>query len=335
MPQGSVLGPLLFLTYIQDLGSDVNNSLIRILKFVDDSKVMASVLTDDDIIELQSNLEKIYNWAGMNNMRWNDKKFQLLRSGHNRNLIEETSVFSPDFENIIESKPVIKDLGILVDSTLRYRDQITKVIKKANQKSSWILRTFHTRKPTFLRKIWKSLVQCHIDYGSVLWAPVSNPKDLRDLEGPLRTFTRKGYGMYEKSYWERLKIFKLTSIQRRNERYKLLYIWKSLNGYVPDLNLKWKNEPSNRSGPVLEAKLVKGSNDTIKNLCRDSLLNFGVMMYNQLPVSIRTFKGKLSEFKSLLDRCLCLSPVQPATESLTPSCKSLMGKPSNSLIDWM
>ena len=104
--------------------------------------------------------------------------------------------------------------------------------------------------------------------------------------------------MYNKPYWERLKTFKLTSIQRRNERYKLLYIWKALNGVVPDLNIKWKAESSNRSGPLLEVKPVKGSNDSTKNLCRDSLLNFGVMMYNQLPVYIRTFRGELKDFKT-------------------------------------
>ena len=250
-------------------------------------------------------------------------------------MIEETLVFSPGFDNIIESKPVIKDLGILVDSTLKYREQITKVIKKTNQKASWILRTFHTRKPIFLRKIWKLLVQCHMDYGSILWSPVSNKKDNRDLEGPLRAYTRKGTDMYSKTYWERLKTFKLTSVQRRNERYKLLYIWKALNGLVPSLNINWKADTINRSGPLLEVKPAKGTNDSTKNLVRDSLLNFGVMMYNQLPVYIRTFRGELSDFKSLLDRCLSMYPDEPATENLTPTGKSLMGKPSNSLLDWM
>ena len=59
------------------------------------------------------------------------------------------------------------------------------------------------------------------------------------------------------------------------------------------------------------------------------------MMYNQLPVYIRTFRGELKDFKLLLDRCLCMYPDEPATESLTPTCRTLMGKPSNSLLDWM
>lgn len=114
-----------------------------------------------------------------------------------------------------------------------------------------------------------------------------------------------------------------------------MYIGKALNGYVKNLNLRWKVDTTYCSVPLLEVKPAKGSNDTIKNLCHDSLLNFGVMSYNHLPVYIRTFRGELREFKSLLDNCLCMYPDQPATESLTPTCKTLMGKPSNSLLDWM
>ena len=81
MPQGSVLGPLLILMYIQDLGEDINQTIMDILKFVDDSKIIAEVNDENDIEILQLNLEKIYSWADKNYMKWNAKKFQLLRVG--------------------------------------------------------------------------------------------------------------------------------------------------------------------------------------------------------------------------------------------------------------
>ena len=63
--------------------------------------------------------------------------------------------------------------------------------------------------------------------------------------------------MATKNYWERLKVFKLYSIQRRNERYKILYIWKSLNGLVPTLGLEWHQNSSPRYGPILKVDKIK------------------------------------------------------------------------------
>ena len=110
--------------------------------------------------------------------------------GPNSQLIQDTILYTQG-----NQKESIKDLGIMVDTTLRYKDQIQKVIGKANKKAGWVLGTFSTRKVTFMRKMWKSLVQCHLDYGSVLWAPMDRRSDLMALEKPLRAFTRKAWGL--------------------------------------------------------------------------------------------------------------------------------------------
>ena len=303
VPQGSVLGPLLFLIFIQDLGIDMENAMIHILKFVDDTKVMGDIKNEDDILMLQNNLDKIYSWACDNNMRWNNGKFQILRIGSNKELIEDTLLFSPDYENVIESKSFIKDLGILVDTDVRYCEQMDAAVRKSNKKISWIFRTFSTRNIDFLKKIWKSLVQCHLDYGSTLWSPVSRKLELRALEGPLRAYTKRGSEMYKYNYWDRLKFFKLSSVQRRNDRYRILYIWKSLNGMVPSLGLKWKKINYLRAGPQLEIKKPKGSLG-VQHLQRDSISNYGARLFNNLPASLRTFSGTLITFKTNLDKLL-------------------------------
>ena len=96
-----------------------------------------------------------------------------------------------DNEDVIEEKIHIKDMGILVDTDLRYKEQIKSAVSKANKKASWILRTFSNRNVDFMRKTWRVLVQCHLDYGSVLWAPVNQKGDLKYREGPLRANTKK------------------------------------------------------------------------------------------------------------------------------------------------
>ena len=268
-------------------------------------------------------------------MCWNRDKFQLLRVGPNREIKESTYLFSLDFEDVIEEKSNIKDLGILVDSDLRYKEQMKSAVSKANKKASWILRTFSNRSVEFMRKTWKVLVQCHLDYGSVLWAPVNLKGDLKYMEGPLRAFTKKAKNLYNTDYWQRLKLFKLYSNQRRNERYKILYIWKSLQNIVPSLGLSWNMTGGPRYGPKLTVDPIYGPNERVKNLKRDSIRNFGVRLFNMLPVTLRVYKGSLQNFKAILDFYLSQCPDQPPTEELIPEARDIYGDPSNSLIDWM
>ena len=98
-------------------------------------------------------------------------------------LKENTYIHTPNFEDIIEEKYCIKNLGIYVDSEMNYKEQMKAAVQKAEKKSSWILRTFSTREVLFMRKTWRSLVQCHLDYGSILWAPVKAIGDPGYLEG--------------------------------------------------------------------------------------------------------------------------------------------------------
>ena len=153
VPQGSVLGPILFLAYISDLQMTNPETFSLLLKFVDDSKVLTRTSTEEDVLKLQEDLTQVYRWASDNHMSWNDLKFQVLRLGPNQELKDNTIIFSPDYGEVVEQKSSIKDLGILVDDSLSYGDQLSRAVSKATQKSSWVLRTFSTRKVEFMRSM--------------------------------------------------------------------------------------------------------------------------------------------------------------------------------------
>ena len=101
-------------------------------------------------------------------MHWNDLKFQVLRLGNNPQIVEDTTIFSPYFGEIVEAKDTIKDLGILVDRQLNYIDQLYKAVNKTKQKSGRVLWTFSIWDIYLLRTLWKSLIQCYLDYGNIL-----------------------------------------------------------------------------------------------------------------------------------------------------------------------
>ena len=271
-------------------------------------------------------------------MKWNDLKFQVLRLGPNQDLIDNTTIFSPDHGEVVEEKDVIKDLGILVDSDICYVDQLYKAVNKAKQKAAWVLRTFSSRFVDLMRTMWRSLVQCHLDYGNILWAPYNFHGEKWKwtlLESPLREFTRKAAGCRDLDYWSRLRLFKLSSSQRRVERYRILYTWKSLNGFAPPLGLEWSMSNQGRTGRTLVVKKVTGSTIGLKSMRRKSIQYEGVKLLNVLPTELRNFTGKLDDFKQLLDNFLENVPDEPWTDALHPGAQDYDGKSSNSIYDWV
>ena len=103
------------------------------------------------------------------------------------------------------------------------------------------------------------------------------------LESTLREFTRKAKGMKDKNYWERLESFSLSSIQRRIERYRIVYTWKSLNGLTPSLGLRWSPKVLGRSERVLEIPKVTGQSGGQKSLRRRTIQHEGAKLVNILP----------------------------------------------------
>ena len=89
----------------------------------------------------------------------------------------------------------------------------------------WVLRVFQSRKRSLMLTLSKSLVIPLLEYCCKLWNPWK-AKDIQAIEAIQRTFTYKIIEVQDLNYWERLHELKLYSLQRRRERYRIIYIWK-------------------------------------------------------------------------------------------------------------
>ena len=327
IPQGSVLGPILFLIYISDISQDLcANTLV----YVDDTKVKQRVTSESDVEELQQELIKLNKWAITNNMEFNKGKFEVMRYGENQALKCETEYFSGDYEEIIERKESLRDLGVQLTDDGGFREQIEKVTKKARQKSGWIFRTFYSRETQFLKQVFKSLVQPHLDYCSQLWAPLEGP-DLEKVERVLRDFSRKIPELRGMNYWERLERLAMNSEQRRLERYQIIYVWKIIHGLAPNCGITW-TERGERRGRLCDIRKLKGKS-SVQNLRRQSFQVAGPKLWNCLPKNVRNFQGSQDDFKEILDQFLTKVPDEPKTEGLTPGAIDQQnGKQTNTLI---
>lgn len=314
VPQGSVLGPLLFLIFIADIDNSIEHSFLS--SFADDTRVGSGIKSNTDVINLQNDLEKLYQWANHNNMQFNDVKFELLRYGNNTNLKEATNYYSNNGQ-LIEEKSMVKDLGVTMSKTANFSDHINNVTIKTNQLSAWILRTFKTRDKEVMITLWKSLVIPHFDYCSQLYSP-SKVAEIQQLEMVQRSFLRRVKGTKNVSYWEQLSNLKVSSLERRRERYQIIYIWKILEGMVPNFDessevLAIENE---RRGRTCYTRALKRS--SFQQLRCNSLSVHGLKLFNCLPKKIRNMRDcSVLKFKSVLDSFLSIIPDEPQIPGYT------------------
>ena len=168
-PQGSVLGPTLFLVYINDM-SDVINALIKF--FADDAKVYNRVKQNEQPADnyVQSSLNRGVNWANTWFVRFNFTKCHHMHIGkHNTGTKYPMQDGNDTFE--LETVKTEKHLGVPIDCNLSFRDHINSKVNLANRNLGIIFRTFtFLDEETFL-DFYKSLVRPHVEYSTSNWSP--------------------------------------------------------------------------------------------------------------------------------------------------------------------
>ena len=173
-----------------------------------------------------------------------------------------------------------------------------------------------------------------MDYCSQLWSGSLNPVIIGDLEGPQRAFTKCVKGMWTLNYWTRLKRLQLLSIERRFERYKILYSKKCLMGMVPNYGIKLAGD-AGRRGCTLEVPPHKGVYMRHRTLREKSLLVEGPRLFNCLPRQLRDHTGTYKGFKAVLDKFLSIIPDEPSVGDLLAGSINQLCLPSNSIRDWI
>ena len=165
VPQGSVLGPLLFLILIGDIDQDIVGAFIS--SFADDTRIGSKITSPEDSKALQAELEKIYNWTENNNMELNGDKFECLRYGPDKEL-QSTTQYTSNTGLQIQQKDHVKDLGVTMTKDGSFKVHIENTITAAIKQTGWVLRTFNTRERLPMLTLWKSLIRCKLDYCSQL-----------------------------------------------------------------------------------------------------------------------------------------------------------------------
>ena len=188
--------------------------------------------------------------------------------------------------------------------------------RKCNQLCGWINRSILSKDIYVIKTLWNTLIQPRIDYCSQLWAPYKQGQ-IQKLEGTLRSYTAKIPNLDNLNYWERLEHLHMFSIQRRMERYRIIYTWKAIEGLVPNFGIITAH--SIRKGRLCQIpKLNTKSSRAVQTIKENSLFIRGPQLFNSLPINLREMADCTSEvFKRNLDKHLQTIPDEPRCPGYT------------------
>lgn len=294
VPQGSVLGPVLFVLYINDL-PEVVKSLCEM--YADDTKVFSPVLTDEQRKKLQGDLDSLVEWADKWQLRFNADKCKVLHLGYGNPEFEyDMKRHASDERVTLGATEVEKDLGVQVDKDLKFATHIESQVNKANKILGLIRRSYQFLDAQSMKLLFSALVRPHLECANTIWFPKFE-KDKKLIEGVLQRATRLIPHLKSLDYEERLKRLDIPSMKYRRDRGDMIEVFKHLNGYYTvNQKLLVRDVDSVTRGHEFKLEKRRG-----KTTLRLHFFGFRVVnAWNALPASVAEAPN-LQTFKSRLD----------------------------------
>lgn len=306
VPQGSVLGPCLFIIYINDIDAAVDTVML-VMKFADDTKLCGTADNVADCQTIQTQLNHLFQWSQDWQMLFNKDKCKVIHLGRN-NLMYDYHLGNDPLIKVDSEK----DLGVYLHKSLTPSLHIAEAVKKANMKLGQLLRTVTYRDRTHFVKLYKQHVRCHLEYTVQAWSPWLK-RDIDMLEAVQRRAVRCIHGLHG-SYEEKLRQIGLPSLFERRRRGDMIQTFKIINQFDDVDHAVWFTFAADGHRPTRGNTEVAGDgsmNDrlTLKGVTpppsteirRNFFSQRVIQPWNELPEQVKR-SVSLNSFKNQYDK---------------------------------
>ena len=303
VPQGSVLGPTLFVVFINPIDRVLEDLSGFLSKFADDTKVGRVVECDSDREGLQLILNALVKWSEQWQMVFNADKCKVLHFGKKNSQFSYTMGGHAPAGVVLESVEQEKDVGVMISNDLKPSLQCSTAAKKANSVLGRMAKSFTYRDRVVWVRLYKTYVRPHLEYAVQAWSPWTQA-DSKVLEDVQRRAVRMTSGLVGRTYEEQLAEVGLTTLEDRRVRGDMIQTWKILHHYDNVDEKVWfrrhgdeaVRDTRSSSSPF---NLVQQAANT--DIRRNFFSSRVVRPWNSLPNAVKS-SVSLNSFKSNYDR---------------------------------
>lgn len=238
VPQGSILGPLMFVIFINDIATNID---VNFLLYADDLKIYCEVESSLDCVKLQESLDLIYSWCQDNHLPLNASKCNVM--SYSRKNITLTHEYTLD-GSILNRPYVIKDLGVIFDPKLSFASHIDATVAAAYKGLGFLVRNMKGFKYLdTLRLLFITFVRSKLEYASVVWSPIYHIH-ITSIERVQRRFFKSAAFVLDNSYPYRgtpqevfYERFNMSSLINRRAMHSVILLYKIVNNTLNSENI--------------------------------------------------------------------------------------------------